>query len=484
MRERGRLRGLAAGVLIVLASAGCREPTSGARLAQTEVVPPAGFAWSGALTPHSVDIVAGLWASEPVRLVVRPEADTLLPFRSEPFMVGETGRVVRARLEGLTPGTRYGYAFESAETSLRDGTFRTPEDGPFSFEVAVGGCAQTGSDQPVFDAIREREPLFFLHLGDMFYENIAVNRPGAYRRAFGRVLRAPRQAALYRSTPLVYVWDDHDYGPNDSDRTAPGEEAARQVYRELVPHYPLADGPIYQAFSVGRVRFIVTDLRSARDPNASREPGERSMMGAEQKAWFKRELRVANGRYPVIVWVSTVPWIAPPSPKGDNWGGFARERREIADFVKENGIRGLVILGGDAHMLAMDDGTNGDYATDGGAPIPVIQAAPLDQTGSEKGGPYSEGAYPNPSTLPPHPGQWIEMAVRDDGGPEVCVEWTGYRTSARSTDTETILAWNRCFEAAERPEPLARGFADSTATVLDTLALVPPVPTVTVTSGR
>jgi hypothetical protein len=44
-------------------------------------------------------------------------------------------------------------------------------------------------------------------------------------------------------------------------------------------------------------------------------------------------------------------------------------------------------------MLAADDGTHSDYATGGGAPLPVMCAAPLDQEPSIKGGPYSQGVY-------------------------------------------------------------------------------------------
>ena len=44
-------------------------------------------------------------------------------------------------------------------------------------------------------------------------------------------------------------------------------------------------------------------------------------------------------------------------------------------------------------MLAADDGSNSDYATGGGAPIPVMCAAPLDRDPSIKGGPYSQGVY-------------------------------------------------------------------------------------------
>jgi hypothetical protein len=44
-------------------------------------------------------------------------------------------------------------------------------------------------------------------------------------------------------------------------------------------------------------------------------------------------------------------------------------------------------------MLAADNGQYSDYATGGGAPIPVMCAAPLDQNPSLKGGPYSQGVY-------------------------------------------------------------------------------------------
>jgi hypothetical protein len=75
----------------------------------------------------------------------------------------------------------------------------------------------------------------------------------------------------------------------------------------------------------------------------------------------------------------------------DHWSAFNTERREIADFIKTNHIRGVAILHGDSHMLAADDGSNADYATGGGAPIPVMCGGPLDQNPSLKGGPYSQG---------------------------------------------------------------------------------------------
>ena len=106
--------------------------------------------------------------------------------------------------------------------------------------------------------------------------------------------------------------DDHDFGGNNATRKASTHEAARRSYEEYVPHYPLLfdlEGPICHTFSIGRVKFILTDLRSQRDDPRDKETPQKSMMGPEQKDWFKKELLDANGKYPLICWVSSVPWI-------------------------------------------------------------------------------------------------------------------------------------------------------------------------------
>src|SRR5207302_5098984 len=100
---------------------------------------------------------------------------------------------------------------------------------------------------------------------------------------------------------------------NNSDRKSKAHEASRLAYQEYVPHYPLAFGdddiPISQTFVVGRVKFILTDLRSERDEAKKKDDARKSMLGAKQKEWFKSELLDSNGKYPLICWISSVPWI-------------------------------------------------------------------------------------------------------------------------------------------------------------------------------
>jgi hypothetical protein len=109
-----------------------------------------------------------------------------------------------------------------------------------------------------------------------------------------------------------------------------------------------------------------------------------------------------------VVLVSGVPWIAPQDGARDDWGGFAAERADISNFIADNHIENLLMLAGDAHMLAIDDGSNADYSDSGAATFPILQAAALDRPGSTKGGPFSHGSYPGA-------GQYGLVTLADSG---------------------------------------------------------------------
>ena len=402
---------------------------------------------SGAITATSAE-VKGKVAREgmSVRLAVSKNALLTAPTFT-PAVKSDTNHnnVVAFDVANLSPDTQYYYALEvngRLERKTRSGFKTFPKPGPASFEFAFASCGRTGSTRDVYDRIREHHPIFYMNMGDFHYQDIKTNKVSLFREAYDIVLGSPQQGDLYRAIPLVYMWDDHDYGGNDANKKSKTHLAARNTYDEYVPHYPFVNAdvqePIYQTFTVGRVKFILTDLRSDRDEAKVKDDAKKSMLGEVQKKWFKEELLASNGKYPLICWMSSVPWIGEKgkspysglktnvfgyihhtqtnlfnvrtnraagagggrnlNPNGgggdeDHWSVFATERREIADFIKSNHISGVCILHGDSHMMAADDGSNSDYATGGGAPIPVMCAGPLDQNPSMKGGPYSQGVY-------------------------------------------------------------------------------------------
>jgi membrane-associated phospholipid phosphatase/phosphodiesterase/alkaline phosphatase D-like protein len=369
------------------------------------------WAWSGGLGSDRVTINAKLARDAAEVEVWVSRSDDLSDPRRVPAAPSDPradDRVVRATVDSPEPDTRYHYGIvlDGELDVARLGRFRTAPDGPGSFTVVFGACARTGSNGLVFETIAEVDPLLYLITGDFHYGDVASPNAGWLRTILDRTIMAPAQQALYLQSPVAYVWDDHDYGGNDSDTFSPARDMAQQVYRSYVPHGPLAsDDSIEQAFTIGRVRFILTDLRSHRRPAAD---GSGTMFGQAQLEWFVRELSAAHEAGQLIVWVSPTPWIGEPRPGADTWAGFDEERRLIADLIDRNGIDRIVMLSGDAHMVAIDDGSNSGYASSGAPGFPVAHGGALDRPGSLKGGPYSEGAYPGS-------GQFGVLEVDDDG---------------------------------------------------------------------
>lgn len=417
LRRRDLLGGL--GVMSVTTVGGVRigqwifdriyGPTHPESRVAAVVGSPTRWVWSGAVTQVSATVTTRLTDDDeqvPIELWVST-SPTLTDHRTLSGVSGDEG-IVRMELADLSPGTRYHYAFvvDGVVDRGRIGSFVTDPAGPASFGVAVGSCARTGSNGVVWDTIRSLDPHLMIITGDFHYADITRNDRQSFRQIYDHQLSRPAQAALFQRMSVAYVWDDHDWGGADSD--AGGRQAALDTYRRYVPHHPLLSptSPVNQAFSIGRVRFVMTDVRVEREPADDGLPG--TMLGPRQKAWFLEELRAAPADHALTVWVNPVPWIS-AEPDGDDWNGFAEERREIADFIAANDLAPtLCMISGDAHMVALDDGSNSDYSGTGRASFPILHAAALDRPGSRKGGPYSHGAFPGG-------GQFGHLAVDDDG---------------------------------------------------------------------
>jgi len=213
---------------------------------------------------------------------------------------------------------------------------------------------------------------------------------------------------LLRSMAFNYVWDDHDYGENNSDAANVNKAHASAAYRLMFPHYPLSGSfesyysgstvlghqPIYHTFKIGRIKYIVTDNRSQRTPYTDTDNQSKYIWLPEQENWFKQQL--VDTTCPVKVWVNSFPWQSddtnPAYTGDDGWEKYTTYRKKIAHYISQNtgSIGKLIVLSGDAHMTAIDDGTLSPWYSGSrpNPPMTIYQSGPLDQAGSRKGGPY------------------------------------------------------------------------------------------------
>lgn len=423
------------------------------------------WVWSGAVTDKGVTVVARLNdEATSCRLVVSTTADFAAPAFSAPAAPDEHD-FVRLSIDGLAPSTRYLYRVEidSVVDTATTGEFRTfPPAGELrSFCFAFASCNYTDSNHRVFSQIAGKRPLFFLHLGDKHYADIDENDESLYRAALETGLGQERQAEFHRLLPVTYVWDNHDYG-GVTDRTHVGRAAAAAVYRQMVPHYPLVEetGPIYHSFDVGKVRFLVTDLRYERDPNSDAQSPSKTMLGETQKAWFKNEIdRAVEDDVPLLIWANSQQW---PIARGnsqlsaDHWGSFDDERDELASYMAEAGCPPMIVVSGDAHMIAGK--RNHKIA---GMSFDILQSAALDQTGNNRDftwevGPSQGGGRYSILQVDVTGGavgwRWWAFTVNGTSGAEAValkLARATYETPVKSFDgngapiTETIFAMSR-----------------------------------------
>lgn len=409
------------------------------------------YIWSGGVTSTSACVNAKMTdTSSFIRLAISTSTAFTSPIFSSFYTVDSTtNMMVAMSISGLTENTKYYYAVESAgilDTSSDDiGAFTTFVSGYCSYYFVTGSCC-LNSNHVVYELIKNVNPLFFSCTGDLHYGNPNSDTDiNVHRNCYETyVLSQPRASALFKAVPIEYVWDDHDFSGNDSDSSFVGKINARLAYREYVPHYPLPAGSgnnaIYQTWTVGRVHFIHTDCRSDRYGT--------SMLGAVQKDWFKNECLLARNNHELICWLSSTTWSGNTT---DNWGGFTAERTELSNFFRDSLIENMFLICGDAHMLAIDNGTHSDFSTSVLHPFryPIFAAAALNQAGSYKGGTFSEGGvFPNPLW---HDGQFGLVSVIDSGGSTICIKFMGVRTDSSGDQVSIINQYEFCRDLGATP---------------------------------
>lgn len=330
-------------------------------------------------------------------------------------------------ITGLTADTRYWWQVEDSGTldTSTTGQFVTdpaPAGTPASFTIGLWGDAgltpaypgvgtqvpHRSSFHPVFATIRERALAErwrrIVSLGDEIYYNLGSGSFGLsadatvsqFRAQWDDIFLHEDRHALYRDAPWVYAWDDHDFGPNDSDSTDPGRDNVTAVYRERCPSYDLPAGtgsnPIYHSFNIGRILFVVSDTRSDRTDS--------TVLGATQTTWLENTLNASNAA--ALVWLMPTPWLG---EHADSWAGHTTERSELADLIADTGWSGrTTMLTADIHAAAIASGAANPY---GGWPITLC--ASVDATTSGASGSQYDVSWR------PGRGQYATLRVDDLG---------------------------------------------------------------------
>jgi alkaline phosphatase D len=102
----------------------------------------------------------------------------------------------------------------------------------------------------------------------------------------------------------------------------------------------------------------VIPFGGANIPNVRALSPAGTMLGAQQKAWFKATMKASDATWKlwgneVTVMRLRIPALGADQPdlvlSADAWDGYPTERNELVAFLKDEGIKNVVILSGDIH---------------------------------------------------------------------------------------------------------------------------------------
>ncbi len=298
-----------------------------------------------------------------------------------------------AVLGELDPGQRYEYelwidgqrASRPYPLAFRTQSLWWGRGDPPEFSVVTGSCAfigdpksdppglDYGGDYEIFDAMADLAPDLVLWLGDNLYtRKTDYSSPGGLRYRYREHRASPYLQRLLAAAPHYAIWDDHDFGPNNGDRTYPLKHTALELFETYwpAPYYGLPDVPgAFQAFAWGDVDFFLLDDRTYRTPNRWKSAPGRTMFGADQLAWLQGRLVESRASFKVVAVGNQV--LNRHSPY-ESLSEFSEEYRALLRFIVDERVEGVVFLSGDRHHTELVR-----VVPDGGYPLYDFTSSPL-----------------------------------------------------------------------------------------------------------
>ncbi|KAB8153344.1 alkaline phosphatase family protein [Kordia sp. TARA_039_SRF] len=235
--------------------------------------------------------------------------------------------------------------------------FRTD---PPNFKVAIGSCSfinEKKDDRPkpygdkyqIFNSILQKNPDAMLWVGDnMYLRTPDFMTETGIRHRFRHTRATPEMQALLGSVHHYATWDDHDFGPNDADRSYVNKKIAEQTFNDYWGNLntnAAGNGGVTQHFAWNDVEFFMLDDRYHRAPN--RDPNnDKAYLGKQQLDWLIDALTKSRAPFKVVI---NGGQVLSDVAKFENYATYPTERAELLKRLHDNKIEGVIFISGDRH---------------------------------------------------------------------------------------------------------------------------------------
>ena len=290
-------------------------------------------------------------------------------------MLGNDFNPIKISLNGLDFNTEYYYTLliDDKEINTNFKTKFTTQDlwqwrkpAP-DFSFLAGSCNYVndpavdrpgkpyGGDSSIFETMAKTGAAFHVWMGDNWY-----TREVDFGSAWGLNFRASHDRAqkiiqpFMASMPQYSIWDDHDYGPDNSGKSFYLKEESREIFKNymLNPSYGEEGKGIYSKINYSDVDLVLTDDRYFRSEDDMPDSingipsKDKHFFGPMQMEWLKNSLEFSTATFKIIVIGSQV---LNPLGKAESMQRYSAEYNELINFIKKQKINGVVFFSGDRH---------------------------------------------------------------------------------------------------------------------------------------
>ncbi|MGB0932114.1 MAG: alkaline phosphatase D family protein, partial [Chitinophagales bacterium] len=224
--------------------------------------------------------------------------------------------------------------------------------------IAFGSCNHQDSAQPLWKDIMKHEPDLWIWLGDIIYGDSQVK--SYIEEQYTLQSKVKGYQKLLQTTPIVGIWDDHDYGVNDGGKEFAAKKQNEELLLDFLGIPQTADvrnrEGAYQSYALGekgkQVKVILLDSRYFRDKTNKVKGGynsnlEGTILGEAQWKWLEKELQNSTAQIHLI---ANGIQVIPEEHRFEKWANFPNERQKLFDLIKKSQAKGVILLSGDRHI--------------------------------------------------------------------------------------------------------------------------------------
>jgi alkaline phosphatase D len=232
---------------------------------------------------------------------------------------------------------------------------------PPNFSFVTGSCAYInedsydrpgkpyGGDYQIFKSISRCKPDFMIWLGDNTYlREVDWDSWSGILKRSTHTRSLQEMQAMWGSIHHYATWDDHDFGPNDSDRGFWNKEKTLAVFKIFWPNpsFGINDKPgVTTFFTWADIDFFLLDDRYYKTPNG-RTDIDKTILGDEQIEWLIDNLAYSKAPFKVI---AIGGQFINPNSETESFARAPKDREKILNAIDKNKIEGVVFITGDVH---------------------------------------------------------------------------------------------------------------------------------------